>query len=186
MTEFFYCNKTEFARITGDSVRTISRYITEGMPVAVPGRSGQPLKINTAHAIAWYVDKQAKLQGYVRPQTGDEQNLENGDARNLVYVEQHRKLKLENDEKEGRIHPAEQVDYVITSMIAMQASILDGFAGRWAGGDSILRQKILDDVRRAREEFANGLRALMEQDASALDGFNVTPYEESGVEVGEG
>ncbi len=184
MADRFVCNKAEFARIVGDSVRTITRYINEGMPVSNAGKKGQPLQIDTAQAISWYVDKKASSKGYIKPPTGDEQEQDLNSARNLVYIEQHRKLKLENDKTEDTLIPADQVDLVFNSAITMLAAQLDGLAGRVAGGDAVLRQKLLDEHRRIREAYANALQTL----AGGFErgGVDEAAAEEGGLEVGEG
>jgi len=180
----YFCNKVEFARFMGLSVRSLDRLIDQGMPVSQKGKKGKELRIDTSTAVTWYVEHKAHSLGFIRPDGGEDMEFDNNSARNLVYVEQHRKLKLENDKTEGELIPCEEVDMLFNNAITMLAGQLDGVAGRASSGDAVLRQKLLDEHRRIRGAYANALAAY------AADQQGIEPddaaAESGGVAVGEG
>lgn len=152
----YIVNKREFAHITGESERTLTRLIKEGMPVYNAGKRGTPLEIDTQKALAWMYEYKARQNGWVKSDS-DLERIEARDAKNHVYIEQHRKLKLENDETERVTVRLDEVRQLFCSAIVDLASQLDCAAGKLAQGDAILRQRLLKEHRRIRDSYADQL-----------------------------
>ncbi len=164
-SERYVVNKKEFSRITGESERTLTRLIKEGMPVYTAGKKGVALQIDTARALAWMYEYKARVGGWVKSDS-DLERIDAQNAKNHVYIEQHRKLKLENDETEKELVRAEEVRQLFSSVIVDLAAQLDGAAGKMAQGDAILRQRLLNEHRKIRETFAGQLSAYFDDEQS--------------------
>ncbi len=163
--EGYIVNKRQFSEITGESERTLTRLIKEGMPVFTAGKKGVALEIDTKRALAWMYEYKARQNGWVKA-TDDLDRIEARDAKNHVYIEQHRKLKLENDETERVFVRVDEVRQLFSSIIVDLAAQLDGAAGKMAKGDSVLRQRLLNEHRRIRENFAAGLESYIDPENS--------------------
>ena len=75
-----------------------------------------------------------------------------------VAAERRRKLKMENDKAAGELIEFAKVRELVNVLMSTLSNTLDGTAGRIAGGDAVLRKRLLNEHRRIRDNFANGLK----------------------------
>jgi len=177
---FMILNKKDFADLIGYNVASISNFMRDGMPHETEGRQGGRVRIDTAKAIPWLIEDQIKKK------VKDVENLKSAPnkTRDKLTEEQLRKLQIENDEKESKLVPIDEVSVIFNEAIVTVASLLDGAAGKMAAGDSVLRQRLLDEHRRIREVFANQLQTYT--CAKTRGKSDDAPAEPSSVEMGTG
>lgn len=148
-------NKTKFAEIRGCSQREITRLIDLGLPASGSGIQGEKMIIDTQSAIDWIIEHEiSKRVSVADPGTGV---VDIRAARLIKTIEEHRKLKLGNDEEDGHLLPSDDVRQAFSAALVEVAALLDGAAGKMAGGDAVLRQRLLDEHRRIRAAFADRL-----------------------------
>lgn len=139
------------ARLLNITERRLQQLAKEGIvPKASRGR--YPL----AGCVRGYVT-------YLQDLAEQSRKVERDGVRSTLLQEQTKKLQIENAEAEGRLVSVEEVHTVLTEVATIYASQLDGLAGRLAGGDSVLREKIFDGSRSIRSETADRLNAYAER-----------------------
>ena len=149
-------NMIDFAKIRGCSARTIRNYIKAGMPATGLGKKGAAVSIDTELAIDWLIEH--AIDQRVAGLEGGATDI--AEARLLKIQEEHRKLKLENDESERQLLPADDVRQAFSAALVELGGLLDGAAGKMASGDAVLRQRLLDEHRRIRTAYADRLAAF--------------------------
>lgn len=172
-------NRKQFGEIMGWSKTTVGNRMDEGMPHKSDGKRGGLVEIDTEQAIQWVIEKAVAKRSIKRGNKIEDMD----DVKKEIVREQLRKLQLENDENEGRLVPLEDVKFCINEAIVMLASTLDGEAGRIAGGDAVLRQRLLDGHRRIRTNFADKLESF--EDMERVEQIDDAAAEQSALAVGE-
>lgn len=105
------------------------------------------------------------VRAYVQHQRKNPPGEKRGEASRAtigVVEERHRKYKIENDVREGKLVRLDQVEAMLTEMATTLSNLLDGAAGRMAGGDAVLRNRLLNEHRRIRSTFADRLEAFVD------------------------
>ena len=171
-------NRAKLAEILKHSPRDIARFIDQGMPCAGGGKKGVAREIDVGDAHHWIVEREKKA-GAIDPETGE---VDINEAKRIKTIEEHRKLKLENDESERQLLPADDVRQAFSAALVELGGLLDGAAGKMASGDAVLRQRLLDEHRRIRETFADRLAGIGTGAANQSPSEAAT--EEGSVEVG--
>lgn len=174
------CNKREFANLVGYDINSVTNWMAAGMPHTTEGRRGGKVEIDTAQAIKWLMD--VELERKFKKLGG--KNMEVKNLKDGISREQLRKLKIENDLKDGQTVLLADVAEFFNNVIVTLASLLDGAAGKMASGDSVLRQRLLDEHRRIRELFANKLKTYTTRPESVET--DDASAEKISVEVGAG
>lgn len=151
--------RSQYAKFRGKSPAWVSEQMKKGMPHQTEGVKGKAVKINTVKAIAWEFEQEINRRGLANTQP-DAEIIDINTARKQLIIEQERKYKLENDLLDGTLLPAADVERGFNEAVVMLASLLDGAAGKMAQGDAILRQRLLDEHRRIRDNFANKLESI--------------------------
>lgn len=109
---------------------------------------------------------------------------EKGESANAVLAERHRKLKMENDLKQHELVQMDHVKTVLGELSTTLANVLDGAAGRMAGGDAVLRDKLLHEHRRIRDLYADRIADFVRAHGGVGDPSPTTEPDSS--DVGRG
>lgn len=142
-------SRDEFARFIGVSVRSVSNYCAAGMPHQGGGKKGNPLRIDSGPAVAWYVKHEATKTTAGRYDTPEAGRVDY--ARELALEKSiDRQLKeLALEEKRGNLVDRETVEQLVS------------------GAFSLISQQVLPAGRRIIPQLKNH-----ENDALALDEFD--------------
>ena len=77
-----------------------------------------------------------------------------------IQGERERKLKMDNDFRSGKLILLADVEQMAMEIAVAVSNSLDGVAGRIAGGDAVMRQRIFNEHRRIRETIGTRLENL--------------------------
>ena len=145
-----FLNQSDLAEIFGKSRKHIASLVEAGMPREGHGKRGSPWKFFLPEVWAWY-------EKYSR------ENLASEGSRTELVREQTRRLKLENDETEERLIPVESVEILFLENVALLVAQLESAPGRIAGGNAVLRERLLKEFRRIRESTADAMLDLAQK-----------------------
>lgn len=152
---------TECAKILGYSRKSLENWIAkEGAPVIAKPGKGKATQIDTVAMIQWLID---------RNQFSEDDPDEYKRAMLGKLQEEERKLAIANAEKLGQLVPAEDVDAVFSETLVLFRSALEGAAGRVAGGNKVLRTRLLNEFRRILESAEDRLGEYLETTASEVE-----------------
>lgn len=144
-----------FARLFNLTPRRVQQLAKDGV-IPRAGRGEYPLLAS----VRGYVDFLQKAAAGQNRKTFDK------GERERLASEQADKVAIENATKRGELVRREDVEQVVTEMVALLASQLDGVAGRVANEvaatnePSRAREIILREHRRIRTAYADGLAEL--------------------------
>jgi len=164
----------ECSAIFGIERKTLQKYIDqEGMPVVYRGTKGKAAQLDTTQVFIWLVQKNS----------GEGSPMEL--ARLGKTQEEERKLSIENDKTMGQLVPVEDVVTLFSETLVTIRSSLEGLPGRLAGGNKVLRQKWLNEIRSTLNSASERLQQYIQESGASA----ATAEDSAGssvVEVGEG
>lgn len=160
--------------IFGIEQKTLSKYIDEeGMPAVYRGTKGKAAQLDTVQVHQWLSMR----------------NSGEGSAMEMARLgktqEEERKLSIENNARMGQLCPVEDVVVLYSETLVIIRSSLEGLPGRLAGGNKVLRQKWLNEIRTTLNSAADRVQQFIQSSASsaATDEDSAGPSE---LEMGEG
>lgn len=153
-------NATQFAKIIGVSVETVSNLVDAGMPCERGTRQGSPMAITLEAALPFVFDRRGERQG---------------SQRDRLATAQAEKFELENARRRGELLLASDVAAQDMALAADFAGRLDGIPGRLANelagiSDPIeVRRRLLEELRAVRAGFAEAIRKQADAPAPSDD-----------------
>lgn len=111
-------------------------------------------------------DLQEAVRAYVRYVHHGKTKKGEAEATNTLRYEQHRKLKLENDIKEGRYILREDAKNIALELATATVTAVEALPGRYASelagisDPALIREKILFEVRRLRKKLFEKVNKL--------------------------
>lgn len=144
-------NRKQFSEITGYSERQISTFMDEGMPAERPKKKGAAVRIRTAPAIKWLLER-----------AGEQTKKEGESQRERLYREQADEKALANARERGQLIYRAHVRDALLEIAHALAGALDGLAGRLANelahSDArTIRERLLFEHRRVRTDLARAI-----------------------------
>lgn len=124
-------NKKEYAEARGVSERTVTRWLSDGLPHNGSGKKGDPIQIELNAAIKWEVDREVSKQlGGRRSNSDDEETT--FEQEELKKLRAERKIKeseaelkaLELGQKNGELVDLGDVEVVIAEAMTQLSMIL--------------------------------------------------------------
>lgn len=156
------CTRNEFASLVGMSAGWVTKALDEGMPAVRSGRKGDAVEIDTAQAWPWLLERAEGRVGN-RPES----------ERDRLASEQADKVALENRVRRGELVEAAAVQSMASELVARLGSALDGLPGRLANElagihePAEIRARLVDEIRTARNSYAEGLGRMADAAAGA-------------------
>jgi len=164
----------ECSAIFGIERKTLQKYIDEeGCPVVYRGTKGKAAQLDTTQVFMWLVQKNS----------GEGSPMEL--ARLGKTQEEQRKLAIENDESMGQLCPVEDVVTLYSETLVTIRSALEGLPGRLAGGNKVLRQKWLNDIRSTLNAASERVLQFIQKSGASAEAAEDSA-EPGVVAVGEG
>ncbi len=152
----------EFAEWNGVSRRLVWNWISdEGMPCI---RGNRVVQIDTAQAQKWLTEREVRNQAVSK-----DSKASLAEERKRLITAQADKEELENEKRRGEVIYFETAVDVITSVVSLVTSRLEGVAGRLAAdlvnesNPAVIRPKLLAEHRAVRQSLADATRELAEQ-----------------------
>ena len=136
-------NAKEFAALVGVTGRSVTDWCDEGMPCTRTERSGSPVTVDVRLAIKWLMRRR------VEPA-----------ANQRIAVAKAERLEMMNLKARGEVLLASDVKQQVAKAIAFLNIALESVPARCAPLDESPRLAIEAELRRARNEFADGLESL--------------------------
>jgi phage terminase Nu1 subunit (DNA packaging protein) len=160
----FTCTTAELVQLTGYNRRTIQRMVhEEAMPCQCTGKQGSPVTFNPSEVVPWLIEREKRRQ---HPKTGA-LSLEAGRIR-LIRAQADRE-ELENEKRRGEVIYFSTALDVMTSLVSLVTSRLEGVAGRLANelvnepNPAVIRDKLLQEHRAIRQSLADGAQDFAER-----------------------
>jgi len=97
------------------------------------------------------------------------------DIRKQIETERHRKLKLENDRKDGDLIPVEDFQAVTDTMTSVFVQGMESLPGRLAtvlAGETepaVVRKVLMDEIRRVRQNVSDTFGRMAREKTLELD-----------------
>ncbi len=153
--------KAKLAKIFGKSPRLIGFWEDDGMPSIRIGSGRGGNRINTADAIAWFVNReiQKRVAGESGPVSIDVERLR-------LVSEQADEKSIKNSTDRGELIAAEFVSEFAMTTVANLTGALSGLAGRMANevaresDPAKCRELLKREINRARIQFADSFEQL--------------------------
>lgn len=125
---------------------TLEDWVANGLPVHSKHKTkGRLFKVDAA--FQWYAEHKLAIAGITNQGKVHHQ-------RTMKLDEETRKLRLANETLEGNLLPREEVESMVAAAFSILRTTLDGLAGRLSGGNAVLRQRLLNGLRAAQDQFA--------------------------------
>lgn len=115
------------------------------------------MQIESAEVVLWLQDQAVAAELANQPEGNVAPMSEH---RAELVQEQTRRLRLQNEQAERELVPANEVQHVFSEVATIFSTQLDALAGRLAGGDAVERDRIFNECRRIRLETADALEAF--------------------------
>lgn len=166
--------RAELTRLFGISVTQVSNLTMKGVFPQVEGRN----RYNLAVCVRNYV--QHKLNDGRHPRT------KSAADRDALVAEQHRKLKLANDFREGQLLLASDVNAAADALAQAFRLQVEGLPGRMAADlagvsdPAAVKERLLDECRRVLADTARHLTRLVEKPPQPAE----LPDDDDGAEDG--
>lgn len=147
---------TQAAAIFGYSRQTIASHIDAGAPAISKAGQGKAAEIDTVAYAAWLITRSR----------GGEDGDPYKEAMLGKLQEEEKKLAIANAQALGDLVPAEEVDALFSETLVIFRATLEGTAGRLAGGNKVLRTRLLNEFRKLLDNASGRLSKYLEQAAA--------------------
>jgi phage terminase Nu1 subunit (DNA packaging protein) len=162
-------NRNECSAIFGVSAKTVTHWINSGMPGTRSRGSGVSMKIDTAAAINWYVEREkekelAGLRAALRLARGLEPHGTRSEEELRLIAAKRKLAELEAAEKGGTMGLIEDFQESANQAMLIISSQDDAIAGRLANelaaesSPAVVRAKLFEALRENRAAAAERLR----------------------------
>ena len=160
-------NQRKFGQIVGKSGEYIRLLIEQGMPAEGSGQRGAAVRIDTAAAIAWLLERERKkAEAEHSPATTESETRR-------LRAAQADLTALEVSEKRGELISAELARTVLSEGIAVMVQALEGLPGRLATtfaaetSAAAIDDRLRRELRQARALMAAKFEKLAYEHAKA-------------------